>query len=109
MGLPSRVLTIRSEPFPFEAVRDLLGVVRTLYATWQGRDSKVTRCRELRRIGESLRAALKLAAAHEPGTLGHAAAWKRADEATLALGNVVSMLDELQPVLETAVRRVRRR
>jgi hypothetical protein len=73
------VLTLRPELFALGAIRDLLRIVRVLSSAWLGQDSKVTRCRELRRIREPLRAARKLPAPHEFGTLGHAAAWKRGD------------------------------
>ncbi|MBK7581746.1 MAG: hypothetical protein IPI67_16245 [Myxococcales bacterium] len=101
------MLTLRHDPFPFEAVRDLIGILRALYAAEQrgGRGSR--RVREITGIGIELRRAVDLALEHEPGTLGHAAAWDRAERATSALTALVDSTTPISPTLEAAARRVR--
>jgi len=100
------MLTIRHEPFPFEAVRDLIGILRALYAA-ERRGSRARRARDIARVGRELRAAVDLALEHEPGTLGHAAAWARAERATAALADLVDSTTALSPLLAAAARRVR--
>ena len=48
------------------------------------------------------RLAVDLALEHEPGTLGHAAAWRRAEDATRELGQAVDCIMPLEPVLDAA-------
>ncbi|MFO0571783.1 MAG: hypothetical protein U0263_39530 [Polyangiaceae bacterium] len=101
------MLSPRSEPFPFEAVRDLLGILRALYAARRREGASRRRLRELGGLGRQLRAAVDLALEHEPGTLGHAAAWERAERAVAELGALVDATTPIAPTLEAAARRVR--
>lgn len=96
----------QAEPFPFEAVRDLLGILRALYAAAQAEGGSAARLAAIRRIGAELRAATDLALEHEPGTLGHGAAWRRAERATRMLAEIVDCTTPLEPTLEAAARRV---
>lgn len=100
------MLTPNEQPFPFEAVRDLLGILRALYAAAQAESAGRPRLAAIRAIGRELRAATDLALEHEPGTLGHAAAWRRAERATERLGALVDCTTPLEPTLEAAARRV---
>ncbi|MFZ5894740.1 MAG: hypothetical protein ACOY0T_26995 [Myxococcota bacterium] len=95
----------RDAPLPIEALRDLLGIVRALFAAWTRAKAGPIELEELAHIGRELRAALDLARKTEPGTLGHRAAWSRAEEATRLLGHLVGKLEPLHPVLEAAVQR----
>lgn len=74
---PWLVLRTRDTPFPFETVRDLLGIVRALYVLWreQGRPTA-----ELEHIGKELRSAIALARRSPVPSTGHGAAWNRAGE-----------------------------
>lgn len=101
------MLTLRQDAFPFEAVRDLIGILRALYSAERGRGDRARRVREIARVGRELRAAVELALEHPPGTLGHAAAWARAERATRALADLVDSTTPLSPTLAAAVRRVR--
>jgi len=101
------MMALRDEPFPFEAVRDLLGIVRALYASEKTQHAGARRLAALRRVGQDLRAAVDLALEYEPLTLGHAAAWHRAEQATRALAELVDVTTPLAPTLRAATRRVR--
>jgi hypothetical protein len=103
------MLTLRADPFPFEEVRDLLGIVRAMYAAAKRRGAGERHLRAIRNVGSELRAAVDLALEYEPRTLGHAAAWQRAERATRALGELVDCTTPLEPTLEAAVRRIRPR
>lgn len=61
--------------------------------------------RRLAEIGRSLREALELGLS-EPGSVGHRAAWARAEDAARAVGELVTMLDSLEPVVHEARRAV---
>ena len=101
------MLSPRRDPFPFEAVRDLLGILRAMYAAARARGRAERQLAAIRRVGDDLRAAVDLALEHEPGTLGHAAAWQRAERATSALADLVDCTTPLEPTLSAAARRIR--
>lgn len=96
----------RAAPFPFEAVRDLIGILRAMYAAERAGRHDVQRLRRIQRVAERLRLAQELALEHEPETLGHAAAWRHAEHATRELGELVDLTTPLEPTLEAASRRV---
>lgn len=98
---------MRSDPFPFEAVRDLVGILRALYAATPAEHA--ARRRAIARVAGELRVATDMAHKCGPGTLGHAAAWKRAEDATMNLGELVEVLAPLAPLLKVAGERVRKR
>ena len=97
------MLRTRDTPFPIETVRDLLGIVRALYVAWkeQGRPTA-----ELEHIGKELRAAINLARRSPVPSVGHAAAWSRAERATERLGQLVGVTTTLQPVVHAMERRL---
>jgi hypothetical protein len=103
------MLTLRADPFPFEEVRDLIGIVRAMYAAAKRRGAGERHLLAIRNAGTELRRAVDLALEFEPRTLGHAAAWQRAERATRALGDLVDCTTPLEPTLEAAVRRIRPR
>jgi hypothetical protein len=101
------VLSIRHDPFPLEAARDLLGLVRAVYAARAAEGAgAVTRAR-IAVIGVDLAEAVELGAAHRPGTLGHAAAWKRAERAAAAAADLVALTDGADAIVKAAMGRVR--
>ena len=61
---------------------------------------------ELRAIGESLHTALDMAAKTKPNTMGHRAAWVRAEQATKELGALVGKYSSLESTVRTAGARV---
>lgn len=84
-------------PFPFEPVRDLLGITRALY---RAADGEPRRQAELQRIGLGLREALELARRSGEGTLGRRAAWTKAERATKALGALVADGCAVEPLVQ---------
>ena len=79
----------RTDPFPFAAVRDLLGILRAL---WLATDETQSMRRiHVAAVAQELRASLELAKATTPGTRGHADAWRRAEAATRAAGRLVDV------------------
>lgn len=88
-------------PLPVETVRDLLGIVRSLYLAW-GKDGPevAARRRELVAIGLDLGKALELAKRGGPGSLGNAAAWDRAERATKVLGLIVDTFVTTKPSID---------
>lgn len=100
------MLTKRNEPFPHQAVRDLIGILRAMYAAERAGRQDVLRLRRIRRVAERLSLARELAMEHDPATLGHAAAWRHAEQATTELGELVDLTTPLEPTLEAASKRV---
>lgn len=98
---------LRPQPFPFESVRDLLGILRALYAADKARGAGERRLVKVREVAMELRAATDLALEYEPGTLGHAVAWERAERAVARLGDLIDVTTPLEPTLRAAGERVR--
>jgi hypothetical protein len=98
----------RSDPLPAEAVRDLLGIARALYAARKREFASKRDLEELADIGKRLANALRLAKKSGPDTLGHRAAWLQADEACSRLMCVLSLDTPAAAVVEAAVVRIRR-
>ena len=99
----------RPDPFPFEAVRDLLGILRALYAADKTKRGGERRLSAIREIAMELRRATDLAMEYEPNTLGHSAAWERAETATYRMADLVDVTTPLEPMLKAAGQRVRAR
>ena len=99
---------LRDSPFPFETVRDLLGILRMMYAAQQREDRDERRLRAIARVGRELTKATELARRYAPGSLGFTAAWERAEGALLDLGQLVDGTTPLEPTLRAAGDRIRR-
>ena len=98
----------RTDPLPLEAVRDLLGITRALFAARKHDHAPAAELEELKAIGSALSRAIELARKTEPNTVGHRAAWDKAEMATERLMRVVSATMTAGPLVEAAVVRVRR-
>ncbi len=96
----------RDGQVPLEALRDLIGVVRSLYAAWKAGGANSLDLEELANIGKDLSEALRLAKRAPANTLGHRAAWSRAEAATERFGHLVTALEPIRPALVAATRRV---
>ncbi len=95
-----------SRPFPLDVVRDLLGIARALYrATREATPEDARALSALEEIGRELRLALDLGKSG-PGTLGSRAAWKRAEQATLALGTWVGEATPVGPALRATAAKI---
>jgi hypothetical protein len=92
-------------PFPFGAVRDLLGIARALY---RAADGEPRRQAEIQRIGAELREALDLARSSGAGTMGRRAAWAKAERATQALGALVADGCAVEPLVQATAMRLAR-
>jgi len=101
----SGVLPDRREALPVEALRDLLGIVRGLYAAGLQSKGHPIELETLRWIGKEIGAALTLASTTEPDTIGHRAAWDRAERAVAKLGELIAENMPIRPVLDAAVAR----
>lgn len=99
----SSVHVTRGDPLPLEAVRDLVGIVRALYAARQREFASKVQLAELAEIGKQLSRALRLAES-DPRT-----AWSLAEDACARLGRVVGRTLPAAVMLEAACVRVRKR
>lgn len=97
----------RTDQLPLEAVRDLVGIARALYAARKREFASRTSLEELAVIGKELMNALRLAQKSGPDTLAHRAAWVQAEDACSRLMRMISR-DPAAVVVEAAVVRVRR-
>ena len=91
---------------PLRALRDLLGLVRVMYADAVASHASPLYLEELRAIGENLHAALDMARKTKPNTMGHRAAWARAEQATKELGALVGKYSSLESTVRVAGERV---
>jgi hypothetical protein len=99
----------RRDQLPLEAVRDLLGITRALFAAWK-RDAGVSKpdLTELEAVGKQLKDALALARRTECDTVGHRAAWDKAEDACARLCRLISVATPIAPTIEAAAVRIRR-
>jgi hypothetical protein len=95
------------ESFPFEAVRDLLGILRALYAAHKARGASPVRLGQIQKLALTLRRATALAAASDPDTAKRRLAFEMAEKATLGLADLVDVTTPLEPTLLVAGERVR--
>lgn len=94
-------------PLPIETVRDLLGIVRALYALQRQRGNHAF-ARELQGAGCQLRTALALAI-RKGDAEAHAKAWRLADEAIVTVARVqASVGGDLAVAVRLASDRVQR-
>jgi hypothetical protein len=92
--------------FPLEAVRDLLGVVRALWAAAKVSGASRAELTRIARVGRDLADALDLAVSVRPGTIGYRAAWDKAEQATRRVGDLVDALTPAEPLVLAARGRV---
>lgn len=94
------------EEFPFEAVRDLLGLVRAMYAAARDRRAGRGELAKIASVGKDLAEALELARDCRVGTIGERAAWTRAEAATRRAGELVDAFATVEPLMTAATQRV---
>jgi hypothetical protein len=97
----------RADALPGQAVRDLVGIARAMYAARRREGAPEPELEELVAIGKKLKQALELARQSAPNTLGHRAAWTHAEEATARLVRLVGMATPAAVLVEAAAIRVR--
>jgi hypothetical protein len=94
-----------NEPLPKEVVRDLLGVVRSLYRAELEAGGNPVVLQELVEIGTDFRDALRVAR-HEVGSLGHRAAWTKAERGCARLGAMLDPSLVIGPAVMASIRKV---
>lgn len=99
--------TLVPDRFPFEAVRDLLGILRALYSAHKARGAGARRLQEITALANELRRATAMARAHPPASAEHQAAWRMAERATLGLCDLADVTTPLEPTLMAAGERIR--
>ncbi len=95
---------VPARSFPFEPARDLVGILRAMYAAERARrHPEGKRLDTIRRIARDLQTAARMAAPHDPGTAAHERALALADGAVLWLREVVEDRIGGHPPLETVL------
>ncbi len=93
--------------FPFDPARDVLGILRALYAYEKAKPFPPTRkLRKIERLARELGEAMMSAEQHDPGTAPYERALSRADGVAHGLREVVDIVDSLEPVVKAAIDRV---
>ena len=96
------------EQLPREAVRDLLGIARAMYAAAKAEGAGERHLAEIAQAGKDLRLALGLARKAKPGALGHRRAWELAEQGYRRLLERISITTALEPIIATAIGRIDR-
>ena len=91
----------QTEQLPREVVRDLLGICRALYATRRAAAASAEELARLADAGALFVDALDLSRT-QPDTIGHRAAWAKAERATAALLEVLVSSDDSAAALVVA-------
>jgi len=99
-----------NDPFPREAVRDLLGITRALYRAGRAKESPdPSRMARLLEVGKQYRLTLDLGVKYEPDTMAGRAAKSWAEKATAALGAFLEEFDDaVAPAVKATAERLRR-
>ena len=82
-----------AKQLPKETIRDLLGIARALFVVRDNQRAPQVELERIREVGAWLVEALELARTR-PDTLGHRAAWFKAERATQALTDLLIEHDE---------------
>ena len=96
----------REERFPATAVRDLIGIVRAMYAAAKLAGAGKNDLLRIERVGRDLATALELAQRSGPNTIGYSAAWKKAEEASRRACDLVDALTPAEPLVHAARGRI---
>ncbi len=90
-----------TEALPRDAVRDLLGICRALYASRRAEGATTDELSKLAEAGALLVDALDLART-QPVTVGHRAAWAKAERGTAMLLELLATSDSSSAALVAA-------
>ena len=115
-GLPPRSPRAGGEPFPFDAVRDLLGVVRAIYASARESGAGRNDLSRIAKVGQELSRALDLAGSAQQGSSDPAAdphpaadsdpAWRCLEGALREASELVDPLTPAAPIVQAARSRI---
>jgi hypothetical protein len=86
-------MRVSAKQLPKETVRDLLGISRALYVVRDNQGAPPAELDRIREVGAWLVDALELSRT-APDTLGHRAAWSKAERATTVLTELLLVHDE---------------
>ncbi|HYJ09330.1 MAG TPA: hypothetical protein VEX18_09975 [Polyangiaceae bacterium] len=89
--------------FPYETVRDLVGIARLLYRTWATANNRDARLPDLVAVGKDLQAAATMAKASTPGTRRHRQAWELAEVSTHRLCGLLDAYVGVKPLVTAAL------
>jgi hypothetical protein len=95
----------RDEPLPLEAIRDLLGIARSLYAARRDHGARKAELDRLALAGRRLAYSLKMAKGNGPND--RSVAWWQAEQAVVDLSASVDALTPAEWLVEAARKRVR--
>jgi hypothetical protein len=97
----------RHDAFPLAAVSSLIGILRELYRSERAAGAAPERLAAIAAVGQQLREADDLARRCDTGTLGHTAAWRKAEAGTAAFCALVD--DPARAKAAPDIKRVTRR
>ena len=80
-----------------------------MYAAAVARGAGARELARIASVGLELADAWDMGVGHEPGTIGWRAAWRKAEHAARAIGDIVQLTDEARPIVLAACARVKRR
>jgi hypothetical protein len=100
---------VSARPFPVEAVRDLVGILRVMYAEEaQRRHHSKQKLERIAQAARELKLALGMAAPHDPGTAPYERAIGKAEGAVKTLELIFpGVLERMPDLLRVAGSRVR--
>jgi hypothetical protein len=96
------VLQRRDDETPLDALRDLIGLCRSLYRAKQREKAPPLELDRIARVGRALGEAYRMALSSTRGTMGYFAAWERCERACSAAGHLVGCLDMAEPIVNAA-------
>jgi len=85
--------------FPHEAIRDLLGVVRAIYAAAKEGGAGRGELARIARLGTMLSRSLELFGRSQEGDPDREEAWRLAETATRRVGELVDVLTPAEPIV----------
>jgi hypothetical protein len=93
-------------PLPLEAIRDLIGICRALYAASKADGTTASDLDHLRYIGAMLTEAYRLGHGARPHTKRYDTAWTKAEDGVAALGGYIQREVTLRPAIDAAGKRI---
>lgn len=96
----------RSTSFPLEAVRDLLGVIRAIYAAAKEGGAGRGELLRIARLGQMLARSIELCRSSTEGSTERDEAWRLAETATRRVGELIDVLTPAEPLVTAASDRV---
>ncbi len=96
------MLPRRDDPIPLDALRDMIGLVRSMWRAKQREKAPPMELERIARVGRDLREAYNMALSSTRGTMGYWAAWEKCERACSAAVQLVGCLDMAEPIVTAA-------